>query len=1032
MCLFMRALYLPCVVVGVLLAMAFAPSAQAQATGDVGITMVNQTPAAGDALTFNASANECAVTYTWTADGGPPESTGGSGTYTETFETGGSHTVSVETSYTNANCGGGIYTESGSLTFTIRNRLGGSIALSPDPPRPNQTVTLSGAANGAYSPYKFDWDLDNDGDFEIIDDRIVETTFTSEGQRTVRMRITDGAPDPETHDTIITRTFDVREPPPPPPPAPGAPPAPAPTPAPAPPCEKRLAFQLSEFTTDGCFTRTATAPERWETTSAIKWNGMPLPDFGQTFRITFPTAAEPGGHFTAPDSAIQLGGFTAYSGNIDWTLPAGVKGNERTVRSFSVLAGTQLFSLNVKGSVALRIGLDADDTYYASLPLNIELPGGFTAGPDPSMGRVTGAAALRVDRNGIRYDGLKLQATDVWLGKLKVNSVCFSFVPAGGQSVAPCEPPKLGEKAFITCNDDVNTNRWEGGAAIELPGGQKTQIAAFGGLADGRVSKLGGFVDKLGRRAPIASNVYLKSVGIGVCLTPPPFKLKGTVGISVFPVGDKAAAGVDGSIEYTDEVPGSSSWKLEFSGAATAFDLPVGSASLTLRGYGGFDFALAAGIDLLGVASINGSISGWVDPDKNQYAVQGSAKACVGGKICAEGSGAVSHTGAAGCVTIVSTFNSPDLLVSFNPFRVRFDTRTVRLTAGFGYTWGGAVDVFANSCNFGPYIPTRSFARAAAAGDPITQRIDRGTAAASWRIHGTDGPPKVVVRGPGGQTITSPTDGISKESKGRFMLVENKTNKTTSLMLIRPTPGTWTVSGAPGAESTPTRIDSAKVEPPATFGAKLSRSRGAQQLELVYAVPKGASVQIVERAPGVTRTIASSVRGHRCADGRAQRPGTDQSVLCASLRFRPARGPGGVRKVQAIVTRRGVPLEQRTVATFSAPALTLPSRPAALRARRGDNVVLVALPRSRGASRLTVSAVLSDGRQIGYDLAPDCQAVLVDNVPREVSAVVKVAGVRFDMAIGPRRSISVKSGVVSTGPRGTLPRRLWRPRKVCR
>ena len=161
------------------------------------------------------------------------------------------------------------------------------------------------------------------------------------------------------------------------------------------------------------------------------------------------------------------------------------------------------------------------------------------------------------------------------------------------------------------------------------------------------------------------------------------------------------------------------------------------------------------------------------------------------------------------------------------------------------------------------------------------------------------------------------------------------------------------------------------------------------------------------------------------------RPGTDQSILCASVRFRPARGPGGVRKIEAVVTRAGVPVEQRAIASFQAPKQSLPSRPGALRARRGEDIVLVALPRSRGATRLAVSAALSDGRVLAYDLDPSCQAVVIDDVPAGIAATVRVGGVRYDLAMGELRSVSLRRNAVSAGPRGKLPRRLWRPRKVC-
>ncbi len=119
--------------------------------------------------------------------------------------------------------------------------------------------------------------------------------------------------------------------------------------------------------------------------------------------------------------------------------------------------------------------------------MNIQLPAGFTAGPDPSFGSVTGAASLRVDDAGVHYDGLKVEADNVWIGKLKVDQVCFSYIPAGGQSIAPCAAPSLDGSPFITCATDVTTDRWNGNA-VDRAARQRSPLAAFGGLADGQVS----------------------------------------------------------------------------------------------------------------------------------------------------------------------------------------------------------------------------------------------------------------------------------------------------------------------------------------------------------------------------------------------------------------------------------------------------------------------------------------------------------------------------------------------------------------
>ena len=114
-----------------------------------------------------------------------------------------------------------------------------------------------------------------------------------------------------------------------------------------------------------------------------------------------------------------------------------------------------------------------------------------------------------------------------------------------------------------------------------------------------------------------------------------------------------------------------------------------------------------------------------------------------------------------------------------------------------------------------------------------------------------------------------------------------------------------------------------------------------------------------------------AVKGRSCKGRQTLRGG--RKLLCAQVTFRPSRDPVGVRRIQAVVSRGGIPLSRTDVASFRAPAQQRPCRPGALRARRGDGIVLVAIPRSRGASRYAASAVLSDGRRLGFDLEPECQ-----------------------------------------------------------
>ena len=71
-------------------------------------------------------------------------------------------------------------------------------------------------------------------------------------------------------------------------------------------------------------------------------NGITFPDFGQTFTVTYPSAQDPGGHFSAPNSVIRIGSVKVFSGNIDWSLPAGNQGDEQALKTFSISSGAQL------------------------------------------------------------------------------------------------------------------------------------------------------------------------------------------------------------------------------------------------------------------------------------------------------------------------------------------------------------------------------------------------------------------------------------------------------------------------------------------------------------------------------------------------------------------------------------------------------------------------------------------------------------------------------------------------------------------
>ena len=234
--------------------------------------------------------------------------------------------------------------------------------------------------------------------------------------------------------------------------------------------------------------------------------------------------------------------------------------------------------LKLRGNLAIKVGKTDDGSYFTTLPLTLEMPSTFRSGPDVNAGGVTANASLKIDEKGTHFDGLRLIVKQVWMGKLKVEEACISYIPAGGQSGEPCEAPELDGKPYITCNSDSNANRWDGNAVIILPTQTETKLAAFGGVSNGSISKLGGYVDNLGTKVPIAQGVYLNRVGVGLCLNPPPFKLRGDVGVSIFPAGKENLVGINGYFLYTDAFNGRP-WSLELGGSVVVLDKVIGWAT---------------------------------------------------------------------------------------------------------------------------------------------------------------------------------------------------------------------------------------------------------------------------------------------------------------------------------------------------------------------------------------------------------------------------------------------------------------------
>jgi hypothetical protein len=742
-----------------------------------------------------------------------------------------------------------------------------------------------------------------------------------------------------------------------------------------------VTLPLAQARTNGCFTHHADGT--YTTTNAMALNGLPFPapPSGHPITITPASTAHPGGQISASTLTIGLDGFNAYRGSVAWNLPADNASHYATVTTLAVPAGQTVKGLPVQGSISLAFGRDSTGTDYAALPINVELPAAFKSGPSSAAASVTGDASLRVDRNGVRYDGLRVLVDNAWVGDLQVKQVCLSFVPAGASgAVSPCAAPSYGGQPFIQCGSNPNANRWDGNAEIVLPTASKATLALFGGLSNGSLANLGGFAQNLGTSVPIADGVFLTSVGVGLCLQPPLLQLKGVVALNALPTGGTSAVTVDGSFDFIDTNP----WSLTLAGDVTGEGVDLGGGSLTIYPTGLLSFGLYHNFTLLKFINVNGTLTGWLQPHRRGSRSTGtstpaSAACAPTPKRC------FSTVGVAGCLDLGSfTYYTPEKNSNWHwyaPWRVHWQAHTVDLETGFGYRWhASSASLFAASCDMGPYQ-----ASPASVAQADTFSVPEGAQAVALRIAGTGGAPVVSLTSPDGTTVSPPVGATSAMLPGGGAYIENPDDSSTSVLRIKPAAGTWHVTAAAGSPPVST-IQMALTRPPAVaLGAVKPIGHGRYGLHYAYALPAGESMRLFVRGPhnieqGLGPAVGRACRQNGTAPGRAE------GRRCGSVAFRPIDGPAGRRTVIGLVTEQGMPQSTVDIASFSMKRAVLPRGPR-IRLARSRGGLRISWSRS-GTSSYAVSVVLADGRHLSLTLSR--RTASVSAVGKADSATVEI------------------------------------------
>ncbi len=493
--------------------------------------------------------------------------------------------------------------------------------------------------------------------------------------------------------------------------------------------------------------------------------------------------------------------------------------------------------------------------------------------------------------------------------------------------------------------------------------------------------------------------MFLKSIAAGICLKPAPLKLRGEAVVTAIPESASGdAVEIDGSFLYTDAI-GATPWSISLQGGLTLLGHHVADAYASLDGSGalavGWHQRLQLPNDDVNVASIDGTVDGWMRG--STFDVEGGVSVCLVAVYCIDGQALVSTDGAAACVTLATVYY-PIVSVGYLYTDVSYGSYDIR--GGFGYRWGGSVDVMGGSCDIGPWRPAGApGATASAAGQPYSFQVGPGEILRNLRLHGAGAAPEVTVRGPGGTVIaTNPSSPVTQQ-KGSYLLLKDAASHTTVVQLIKPAPGTWTITPATG--STIAGVDTAPLLLPPAVGARVRHDRHGYHVDYAWTPQTGVAMRFTARRGNLAQDLGPG-RVTPCPGKVQQRSARKIAVRCGTLDFLPVDGPGGLRRIEVRLTRGGVPVATRTLAHFRVPAPAKPGRVPSLRLARTNRGVIVTWGRAGRAVRYAVTAVSAEGYRVLYAHAPSCREITLPRTATTSTVDVTVRGISAHGVLGLR------------------------------
>ena len=252
-------------------------------------------------------------------------------------------------------------------------------------------------------------------------------------------------------------------------------------------------------------------------------------------------------------------------------------------------------------------------------------------------------------------------------------------------------------------------------------------------------------------------------------------------------------------------------------------------------------------------------------------------------------------------------------------------------------------------------------------------------------------------------------EGVGKFRKGDYFFARDPKDNSTVITLAAPVAGEWKVRVLPGSPPV-IRTEEANGYPDASAGAKVFGTGRNRVLHYLYEHEPGQQIQFVERGDKYEQVIGSAA-GRPCHPVIPATPAGDRranpKLTCGTIKFHPAFGPGGTRKIYAVIMNAGEPTNEKLVATYDAPTERPLGAPSGVTVQRNGTTVTVKWNRVPGATSYDVDYTLGDGERNSVDAGGHATSVTLPEVIAPGDSVkVTVAAIRRDDVEGKQSSAS--------------------------